>query len=654
MKPYPARLFACWCWLTLLIGSATLHAQDLTLVITTSPEQPESAKVDDILLRPNTEQSLFYFVKNTGAEDRTVTLALRAKDSIADVLRSKPVTVKAGLAEAIVWDIPAPLPTPAVTPGTPTPAVPKPNITELKNPAGEYELILRDEKQKTVGTPRVVKLLRPREYLQRGEVTFNGEAKQLTATLSATNDFKGPEAPVKLILDPARVPGLIDSPEKVGTYQRALTVPGKEVKLIADKLKFGPQPDDHDGLVTIDVDGYERALTYRMTFNQLISNNKGEPITDIPIVRVKAVEFSPARDKLPITLMIDEAPRGVTVEVGLDRNGDGKIDDEDEKRILPGPRQEKLTVRPNSDGSLTFTTEVRDWTLELDVAGLFGKTTLLVQLRKDKKDIVPVLSETEALKKNGETVAVVSQTITFDNSLPKILDFGVFNMKQVKEKDKETKNVLTRGDPVVMFVKAEDDESEIKEVVFFLGKSTEEVPVPPGVDKIPGVLKVEKPDPKDKDESKKKKDVWLAQVPVPTDKGGKVPVSVQVTNKAEVKTFATIVIELQEPAKTDGKDGTGKDGTGKDGAGKGGGAIEGTVTEDGRPQPGVTVVLRDMADKPKDTTKSDAKGRYAFKDVPAGTYTMTAVKTSSNTQATVTVQVIDKQTKEMPIPLQRK
>jgi hypothetical protein len=76
------------------------------------------------------------------------------------------------------------------------------------------------------------------------------------------------------------------------------------------------------------------------------------------------------------------------------------------------------------------------------------------------------------------------------------------------------------------------------------------------------------------------------------------------------------------------------------------GTIEGTVTQGGRPQAGVTLLLRDTAGNPKDTTATDKDGKYAFTKVPPGAYRVVATKTSDFTRGEAAVSVQAGETKK--------
>lgn len=619
--PLRSRPWLLGLLLALALGAAPLHAQDPKLLLAGSAEEIDAAREGDMLLRPNTRRTFHVVVHNPGNDERTVTVALRQPGARSPVLQSKPLVLKGGAKEPVVWDVPAVAAPAAPAPATPAPA-PAPAALELKHPNRSCEVVLLDGK-KELGQAVVVKLLQPKEYLNitESKAAFDGGKGKLTATILANDEFTGPPAPVRLVLDPTRIPDLVVTEELDGTYQRALTEKGRTVKLTANNLTFRQQSENTLGLVTVDVDGFGRALTWRMTFNPKSSDSQGQPIKDYPLVRVKADRFWKAGPKYPVTLLIDNADRNLKVEVGIDRNGDGQYDD-DEIQVWPTARKESVVVQPGPDGALAFTTAVQDWKLDLDVANLYGSVTLRVRLLDDKGAEVKLLDEAAALALNPVPQPAAYESVLFDSSGPGIEALGVVGFPAEKGKP----NQLLRGKPLTLYARA-DDKTGIKEVAFFIGKPTAEGAPPPGVELVPGNLV-----PKDA-KAASKAPTWLAQLPVPTDKPGRVPVGVQVTNGAGIKSFGTVVIELVDAPKADAKP--------RSPAGN----IEGTVTENNRVQPNVTVVLRDAQNTIRDSVKTDARGKFAFKDIPPGTYRLQASKSTSSTEGSTSVQVQDGQTK---------
>jgi hypothetical protein len=79
---------------------------------------------------------------------------------------------------------------------------------------------------------------------------------------------------------------------------------------------------------------------------------------------------------------------------------------------------------------------------------------------------------------------------------------------------------------------------------------------------------------------------------------------------------------------------------------KGGTArIEGAVFEGPRAQPGLVVVLADINRRQLDSTKTDAQGRYGFKNVNPGPYKVIATKSASRTRGELPVEVSEGEVK---------
>ena len=181
---------------------------------------------------------------------------------------------------------------------------------------------------------------------------------------------------------------------------------------------------------------------------------------------------------------------------------------------------------------------------------------------------------------------------------------------------------LARGAELPVKATGFDPDSDIKEVVFYVGRPGPDGNAPPTAVKAPGKLI-------DKD-----KHIWAAALAAPTDQKGKMDVTAQFVNGANLSATDTVTIQLVDPTPPTGA-----------GAGPKGGSVEGTVAEGGRGQPGLEVRLLDDKGAVKDAVKTDAAGKYLFKDVAAGSYNVAATKTTDSTKGESAVQVLDGQKK---------
>jgi hypothetical protein len=190
---------------------------------------------------------------------------------------------------------------------------------------------------------------------------------------------------------------------------------------------------------------------------------------------------------------------------------------------------------------------------------------------------------------------------------------------------------LVAGQKLKVMARGTDPETEIASAVFFVGK-----PVPDP--KVPGTFLMPEEAVKVKGEPQDKKgETWVAQLPVALEKPAAVDVSVLFVNKAGLKEFGTVRLELElaQPEKPKEKPTTGR--------------IIGVVREGNRPQANLTVLLFDAAGAAKGSATTNDKGEFVFKDIQPGAYRVTATKNASATRGTATAEVLAGEGKPKPV-----
>jgi hypothetical protein len=605
--------------------------------------------VRGILLRPNLAgQKFTVFVHNPGDEKVEISVALRNR-STGQEERSTALTVDPGKTSGpvvfggVAKEAPA-TPTAAAAPGQSKAPPPR---TELKAEPFTYDLVLLDKKGNPIpDSSRVVTLLRPDEYVDQPVVTFDGLKRELRATVKASRTFEGPEATVSLVLSPDRIPGLIVTPNKAGTYVRRLTGPGDTVELVARNLRFDEKArgEQDSGLVSLTIDGYERAFTYRVTFRLDNANNQAELIKD-PVVGLSWPRYQEPAPKCTVRLRIDpgNAPRNTEVEVGLKHDDETPDYARDDLVVLPTIKDQHVWVTTAAEGSLSFETSVHDWTVEMDSAGLFNRHPLRVRLLTAGKKPFGFLDAAELLKRRDKSADVLQVTedvevpVTFDGSPPEIAKLGVLlppppnvkpvpgakvpALREVTEATDPVLNVVVPGKRLTAFVQADDPESKIREVLFFVGK-----PIEGPVLKIPDTVR-----PVEGTKDPTLPNVWRADLSGLTDKPGVVVLSAQVTNGAGLKSFGTVEIRLLAPVPAAAGPVTPPLPS-----------IAGRVIDDGgRLQPNLEVVLLDaQTNARRDSVRTAADGTYLFKPVAPGSYKVTARKNAANTYGETPVEVL--------------
>ena len=186
---------------------------------------------------------------------------------------------------------------------------------------------------------------------------------------------------------------------------------------------------------------------------------------------------------------------------------------------------------------------------------------------------------------------------------------------------------LEKGKPLVVSASVNDPDTDVTKATFFLCKQLEDGKMPADAVKAVG------------SQSAKNPQVWTGNLMVPADFRGEALVGVVFANQAGL---ATDPPKVQKVEIVDAKPPTG--------------VIKGIVTFGDRPQPGVAISLRDADGKEKAATITkeqgkDGKGMGTFTlSVPAGNYTVVALKKDSSTGAmgTAAVQVTADNTAEKP------
>ncbi len=573
-----------------------------------------------IVLRPNVEQPVFLFVENPG-EDPMKNVAVKLLQVLPNNTRQAVAEatiplIDAGKYERVTFGKPAP----ALAKGKPVP------WPELDGPPFRFEILVERPAPKGAEAPAppalkipvAIQIMPPSEYVKPDNPKYDPKTQTFSVDITATDKFFGPPASVELVLSPELIPGLI--PKKVaGAYRQVLTRAGDKVPLVAEKLFFKGKAPEH-GRIYVTVDGYERAFIFNNSFTE------GAPtlISKGARARILAPRFAVPGDKCLVKVEVDDPPKfGGFVNFGFDRANNGQFAEEK----LPGFRHQQIYFAPEGPkGGMVFLTTVQDWIRELDTADVFGARQLRVQLLEPKKDeqgrLTDQLQEVNLVDEidvdpdrpedhlpqplhgpfaplafDAKAKAVLA-TIMLDGTPPENIRFVGWPKK------------LEKGSALLLQATAQDEESEISKVVFFIGPPVDGK-MPPKAIEAPG----KKVDPA--------RAVWSGELPIPTEKPGKFEVSVQFTNGAGLAAVDTVVIELVEPKKST----------------KVGTTVKGKVFQGDLTPPDVAVTLVDDKGVIKATTKTDKTGAYVIEGVLPGVYRVVAVRSADKTQGQVALTV---------------
>jgi hypothetical protein len=547
-------------------------------------KSPDSSKAsgltESFAMRPGIEQPVYFFVNNPTNTD--------GKFSIVVAGAAAEVSVPAGKTQQVTFAKPAPAAPPAPPPGTTAPpADVKPPWTDLKDSPPVLAVQLLEEGKEIESRKIALTLVPPTSYLVAPEVKFENFGKagknRLSVRVKTDPKFISPDCVVQLVLPPERIEGLVLPVTRDADLRGVLSKPDQEVLLFARDLRFlpGVKPKAE---IYLTVDGYQHAYTYETEFSP-IGEATVTPRGTGENYRIVVRPSGPAGEKLPVRIEADNCPNpndDLELALGIDRAGHFE---KSVVKILHGCRDKKVRFRADSaDGALIFQTEVNDWVENIDTAGVLGKRTLRVRPLKQADD---------------ETAPEGRADIILDSTPPE--DLQIINPPAT----------AFQGAFVAFKASGKDDESDIKEVVFFLGK-------PPADGKLPPTL----------DTYKATRDAtgnWNADVPMPSDKKGPTLVSALFTNGAGLSASASATVTVLDPAAPAPPPKPGK--------------IEGKLLEGDRPQAKLDVTLLDDKGAEKGKTKTKDDGTFVFENVPAGKYKVTATKTASVTKAEQPVEV---------------
>jgi hypothetical protein len=591
-----------------VLTEATARSQDPKpkIVIRASPQDKRDQKV--LELRPNAalEQAFYVFVNNPTLDDKEFVVKLRATDGGPDLTTPVTVSVKAKQVAVVPFGQ-----KPVTTGGSANEvkADVKPTLQTLApikdaqgNPKYGVQLVLtekREGKEEEIEKRALpIGILTPSQYTEFADAKYDEAAGQVTVRLKARSEFSGPPCPVRLVLAPDRIPGMVPD-SGTGAISQRLEKAGDEQTLTKRDLKFKDTPRGK-GYGSITVDGYERAFVFEITLGQGGTSTPRLVGEDETTVRLYADRFIKPSEKYPVRVEVDN-PRSpnLTVEIGLDRDGDGAYSPGEIVK-LAGPRERHVQFRTDAD-RLIFKVDVTDVHTQLDVADMTGEHGLRVRLLNNDR-------VEDFLDKHSRKRESLDEKVTVTTAKPK-------NVKL---------DAKVEGGKIRVVAQA-DDETELTGAKFFLGKP------------IMGKDGKEAPaDAVDGTQSSDNKSIWTGKLDLPADPKATAEISVELTNAVKMKAFETGTVVLAGAGPGDTKPGK----------------IKVKVTENGRTQHMLEVVLRDAKNAEKDKkSKADDDGNYVFEDLPPGSYKVTTYKRATGRGGSLSLKVEAGKTAEDEIEL---
>lgn len=335
-------------------------------------------------------------------------------------------------------------------------------------------------------------------------------------------------------------------------------------------------------LRVIEMGGSRRVLdskTIPLRINPPVSAPEVVKVSKVPALRLFADRCAKPSAKHPLKFAIGDAPAGASLEVRLIP---GPHDDSASGWVKRFPQARDRRICFGLAGGLVFEARDTDWTLDFDTRRLHGACQLQVRL----------------LDAAGKELDLERRELIIDNDPPSVA--RVVDCPRKAE----------RGAAIYVKAEGRDEESGIAEVFFFVGRSQGEQ-IPEGVTTVPGTpLCVDNT-------------IWSAKVTLPMDAKGPTPITVRFVNGVGLARCVTQLVEATEidPALLEP------------------GRIEGKVLEGDRPQPGLTVFLRDEQGREKARMQTTADGSFVFSALPAGPYQIFCVKPETGRRALVPVRV---------------
>jgi hypothetical protein len=541
------------------------------VLIAANPDTPAPA-LADLRLRPvKVAQPFYVYVSNpTSQEWKSLTVRMSAGGAI--FATAQPFPLPPGGVQRVAFIRSGPL-APVVPPPSPEKAVaPDLELTRLTGPLDLAVLDAGENNRLLTNRLVHVDIASPREYVSITEARFVPPTQpavknRLTVGLRAKYPLTPPPCTAELILptSPAGAVGFQD-----GTLRGVVAPDGSELRLYAENLRT--PPGGAPARFALTIDAFARAFIFRSTFP-----SQGDTVTpsldDEPGVHLRVSGYGKSGPGYRAGVEVDNAPEGASLEVSLGRLQGGAFVPEIVTRRSPA-RKHAIGFNPlGPGGALLFTATVEDEDVLLDTSDVRGP-----------RQLQAVLLDAEGRELARDMLAVI---------------LAANPPGGVRIIDPPAR--AWRGAPLPLQAVGGDPVAGVKEVVFFVGRPVDGK-IPPNTTTIPAT-------PLDAERT-----TWGVKLPLPPDRVGPVPISVQFVNGIGLSSFDTVLVDLTETDFTKTAPGS----------------IKGRVMEGDLPQAGLVVVLTDErgAERARETTGPG--GTFQFKGVPPGKYRLSTSKVGSN------------------------
>lgn len=562
-----------------------------TLDANVKPVPGEAGIAVSLPLRPNVEQQAYVYVYNPKEDDATATVILSAGTNAGgEIARTAaPVLVPS---KQVVKVALAGRTAPAAAPAAKDAVLPPPGV-KIDDRSKLYLHV--EEKSDKPGK------IEPKDYeLFEVEVPRPDRDSKFSVELAVPKEgaltvkvkfVKQKDSPLftdksaKVRLDLRPDFNEKLDPATVGQGTFEADVPvGGEATLFAEGVKFKDNAAE-EAIAVVSVDGYDRTFRIKTDFK----SSPAQQSTPFVNVRLSSLAQVPGK---PMTVTVESDDSANDTVLAVDRIGNKSF--ETMKNYGKQSRQKAIYVTVGGDGDpVKFLPVVKDWSVDFATANVAGVRTFEVSSGNTKKTRELLVDRTAPAKVKIELPA----------------------------KDK-----LLAGTEQVLRATGEDAESQVAAVYFYLGDA-------PAADGKPA------PGSKVVSGEKQGDGSWVTKEPLRLPEArGDVKVGALFVNGVGLASPAEATAYVREPEKKEDQEK----------AKKTTGSIEGVVMQSIRPQPDLPVLLKDAAGKDVKKTTTDSGGKFEFKDLAPGEYTVSSVKRTdqnSNGSKAVTVEAGDKPAK---------
>ncbi|HQR05938.1 MAG TPA: carboxypeptidase-like regulatory domain-containing protein [Gemmatales bacterium] len=536
---------------------------------TDSDAERASAEMKSFDLRPNVKLPFYVFIKNSEIDPRTMVLTITC-------LQMQEPTKQAESKKLTIEDLKIPgkgkndLKDKIL-------AVPFPKLDDKGINLGlAQQLIfkLEDSERRVKLDEKTIQLnvMKTEEYLSFDPSPEINSKGQLVVSVKPTAKFRGP--PCQLELDWSRLKNLVPDQSPSGAMKGEVDdQENKKATLSINKLRFNKDSSDH-GFFSIKVDDVARARTWLATDMESTARLDTLPANTLRIVTEKYF-LSDAKDKLMVCFEVDNPsdPGNTKLDFGRDLSETGKF----VEYHRPHYRNESVSLQTDEKekNALFLKPNVSDWKLEISSEGLAGTALFRASL----------ITPNDRFDKETKTI--------FSKAVAKI---DPITIRDSKNQVKEPQATFLPGEMINIEVKARCPETEITEVMVYAGEA---VPVRADNNKLYDTTKLIR--------ATFNNGAWSAGVEVP-DKKGSYKLFAIAWNGVGLPSTERRELKVVDPVPVTDKEKLG--------------SIKGRVVggTDEVSQKEVPVTLEDNNKKVIKSTKTDDKGAFEFKDVPAGSY----------------------------------